>query len=146
MISRILKRLRSQCEFIVAHYPWIAPIAVGVFALTANLSASAIWDAVNIWGMPWDFAPLRISYVLLFVISLSFLYFIAPPLFSIHATHKPAERRKHLILFLSWLGGNDDRQKALAKTNGIYEWLLPQLSLDNLAQDLKMMAAIKEEV
>lgn len=145
--SRIIQKLETACARWVDKCPLLVLLALGIFTLAANLTANTIWEAVEVSGAAWNWATCRIwLYVLPFLVTLFFLYFIARPLFTIHTIHKEAEVRRHLILFLSFLGKDDDQvQLELAKTCGINPDLLKRLTFDSLYLDLEEMVVWKNQ-
>lgn len=144
--SRIIQKFETTCARWVDKCPFLVLLALGIFTLAANLTANTIWEAAEAGGTVWKWATYRIwLYVLPFLVTLFFLYFIARPLFTINTIHREAEVRRHLILFLSFLRGDNQVQQKLAKTCGINPELLKRLTFDSLYLDLEEMLVWKNQ-
>ena len=117
-------------------YPWLIGAVV---MLSSNLAASAIMDTVGLWsrGETVDISYPRILYIAIFTGSFIELYRRRDAIFRPHTrllAKEPAERRRHLVLFLSNL------PKDLEKIEGIP----PQLKLSgDLDQDIDSMVILK---
>ena len=118
--------------------PWcIAAVTV----LSANWAADALSDTFQIWlhGDAGRISPLRAAYVIFFVLMVWLLYrqrgvFLRPHT-RYYLPSEEAEKRKHLVLFLSVL------PKELEKSNGIPKGL--QLSQD-INEDIRKIEALKK--
>lgn len=118
-------------------WPWV----VGAFAvLSANWAADALSQSLEVLlhGTRAFFAPLRAFYITFFALMVVLLYrqrkaFFRPR--TRYLSNEPAEKRKHLVLFLSNL---PDNEKA---TGGVPEPL--QLS-DDIDADLIRLQTLKE--
>lgn len=144
MLRRHTQALRNFCEALVDRHSWVVVPIVAAFTLASNLTATSIWEAAESWGKWGGISGWRSLYGFVFVVTLVFLYFSAGRLFGLHAVLDDAKPRKHLILFLSLLAGDQEKQRQLAETCGIPAWLVEELSCDDLAEDLDIMAACKK--
>ncbi|MBW2663357.1 MAG: hypothetical protein JRD93_15570 [Deltaproteobacteria bacterium] len=124
--------------------PWVwAAIAI----LSANLTSSVIWETLNIWtdgeksNISFWHIILHVSFCILFVSLVVKFYrnrnkFFPPR--TRRFSNKEAEKRKHLILFLSSL--DTTRSNCV---NGVPEGL--ELHFDNITEDLEIMKKAKED-
>lgn len=112
-------------------FPWFV---AGLAVLSSHLTADYIWDWTNKTESE-TFSLLKIIYVIVFIGSAYLTYWLKNNFFKIHVLHKPPEKRKHLVLFLSNL------QKNLAESNGIPDWI--KLSND-INKDIRALEEHKE--
>jgi len=118
--------------------PWLIG---GLAVLSANWAASAFYETVQVWekGTTGVISPLRIGYIVFFIIMVVLFYRQRNVLFRPHTrllTNEPAEKRKHLVLFLSSL------PESLKKINGVPEGL--NLVFDDVNKDIGIMEKKKE--
>lgn len=118
--------------------PWFI---AALTAIGANLAAYSVSETVNLWsvGEIGAISPELSGYVLFFFIMVSILYRQRNIFFRPRTRYMPeneAEKRKHIILFLSNL------PKELEKSEGIPIWL--QLT-NNIYEDLKRIEELKEK-
>ncbi len=120
--------------------PWFAAAIAVVFS---SLTATSIWEIVDIWLLK---KPGTVSYsggvfICLFILSVRWSYKQRNNFFPPKARRLVDEdtvKRKHLILFLSWI-----RAKWAEEEKGVPPWL--KLKHDSLDKDIKRIKKLKLE-
>ncbi len=118
-------------------FEWIPWLVAALAVLSANWAASAVSETIQVLldSAPIAISPLRIAYVAFFTIMVVLFYFQRNTFLRPHTRHlsiETAERKKHLVLFLSSLPLN------LEKSNGMPKGL--NLRFCDLEKDLDAMA------
>lgn len=132
VMSQIMKKYQLKFQ---ESAPWII---AAITVLSANWAADAFLETFSVWwrgnrgAISWP----RITYIVFFILMVRWLYVQRKAFFRPHTRHlsnEPAERRKHLVLFLSNLASGFE------KTGGVPERLRISKDIRRDIQELEML-------
>jgi len=143
-IQKILSKIQRR-------FPPFSIILAAIFVISANLSAMALGETFQVWAQ-WQLGTpnlLFLAYLAVFILSAWFIYLLGGMFFRIFSLSGKAEKRQHLVLFLSNLlrVSEDDLKTRGGMDQSIYECLSifpDSTSAPDLSGDLLKMAQIKE--